>query len=62
MRNTLPAHIRTVEQFVESLGDHMNYVVAVDSAAGVIAKAWMNAAGQEGIPTAFVIDQQRRIV
>ena len=56
------AHIQRVEKFVQDMGDKMNYVVAVDGAEGVIAKNWMEAAEQDGIPTAFVIDQQQRIV
>ncbi|MCX7925887.1 MAG: redoxin family protein [Fimbriimonadales bacterium] len=60
--NDPDAHIRTVEKFVQGMGDKMNYVVAADDVAGVIAKTWMEAAGQDGVPTAFVIDQQKRIV
>lgn len=56
------AHIQQVEKFVNDMGDKMNYVVAVDNAEGIIAKAWMEAAEQNGIPTAFVVDQQKRIV
>jgi thiol-disulfide isomerase/thioredoxin len=56
------AHIQRVEKFVQDMGNQMNYTVAVDGAEGVIAKTWMEAAGQNGIPTAFVIDQQKRIV
>jgi thiol-disulfide isomerase/thioredoxin len=56
------AHIQRVEKFVSDMGDKMNYVVAVDNAEGVVAKAWMEAAEQDGIPTAFVVDQQKRIV
>ncbi|MCS7209274.1 MAG: redoxin family protein [Fimbriimonadales bacterium] len=56
------AHIQHVEQFVQQMGDKMNYVVAVDGADGATAEAWMVAAGQNGVPTAFVVDQQKRIV
>ncbi|MDW8107105.1 MAG: redoxin domain-containing protein [Armatimonadota bacterium] len=56
------AHIQRVEQFVQQMGDQMKYVVAVDGVDGATAKAWMVAAGQNGVPTAFVVDQQRRIV
>lgn len=56
------AHIQRVEKFVSDMGDKMNYRVAVDGADGATAKAWMEAAQQNGIPTAFVIDPQRRIV
>lgn len=61
-KNNPTAHIRTVERFVEGMGDQMNYVVAVDNAEGVVAQAWMEAAEQNGVPTAFVVDQQKRIV
>ncbi|MGQ9657588.1 MAG: TlpA family protein disulfide reductase [Fimbriimonadales bacterium] len=56
------AHIQRVEQFVQEMGDQMNYTVAVDNAEGVVATTWMEAAGQDGIPTAFVIDPRQRIV
>ena len=56
------AHIQRVEKFVQDMGDKMNYVVAVDGVSGAVAKAWMTAAGQNGIPTAFVVDQQKRVV
>ncbi|GIV05931.1 MAG: hypothetical protein KatS3mg016_1506 [Fimbriimonadales bacterium] len=61
-KNNPNAHIQRVEKFVSDMGDKMNYVVAADSAEGGVAKAWMEAAGQGGIPTAFVVDQQQRIV
>jgi thiol-disulfide isomerase/thioredoxin len=60
--NDKNAHIQRVEKFVQDMGNQMNYTVAVDGAEGVIAKTWMEAAGQNGIPTAFVIDPQKRIV
>jgi thiol-disulfide isomerase/thioredoxin len=60
--NDKNAHIQRVEKFVQDMGDKMNYTVAVDGAEGVIAKTWMQAAGQNGIPAAFVVDQQKRIV
>lgn len=56
------AHIQRVENFVQEMGDQMNYTVAVDNAEGVVATTWMEAAGQDGIPTAFVVDPQQRIV
>lgn len=54
-----------VEPFVKEMGDKMTYRVAYDDKSehdkGAMAKTWMEAAGQSGIPTAFVIDKQQRI-
>ncbi len=49
-----------VEPFVKKMGDKMTYRVALDdkegSDKGKMAETWMEAAGQNGIPTAFLID------
>jgi thiol-disulfide isomerase/thioredoxin len=55
-----------VEPFVEEMGDKMNYVVAKDDVAdgqrsGKMAKAWMEASGEGGIPTAFIVNKQGKI-
>lgn len=53
-----------VEPFVEKMGDKMAYRVAkdvVEGDEGHMAKSWMQAAGQDGIPTAFIIDRKGRI-
>ena len=51
-----------VEPFVKEMGDKMNYRVAQDDAEqGKMAAAWMQAAGQDGIPTAFIIDKDTKI-
>lgn len=51
-----------IKPFVEQMGDKMGYTVAADrvpegaeAEAGAMAKAWMEAAGQNGIPTAFIV-------
>jgi len=51
-----------VKPFVEKMGDKMAYRVALDlvpdkakSNEGVMSKSWMKAAGQNGIPTAFIV-------
>lgn len=46
-----------VVQFVEKMGDKMDYNVAIDAADQHMAKQWMEAAGQNGIPSAFVVHQ-----
>jgi thiol-disulfide isomerase/thioredoxin len=52
-----------VTPFVQKMGDKMDYRVAVDAVPaggdakdGKMAKGWMDAAGQGGIPTAFVVN------
>jgi len=54
-----------VPAFVEKMGEQMNYRVALDDMSveprGKMAKTWMAAAGQNGIPTAFVVDKETKI-
>lgn len=47
----------SVSDFVKDMGAKMDYNVAVDNAEGTMASTWMEAAAQNGIPTAFVIDK-----
>ncbi len=60
--STSTDYIPRVEKFVREMGNQMDYTVAVDDPKGTVARAWMDAAGQDGIPTAFVVDQRGRIV
>lgn len=57
-----------VAPFVEQMGDKMNYHVAMDDVPeggkgndGKMAKGWMTAAGQNGIPAAFIVGKQGTI-
>jgi thiol-disulfide isomerase/thioredoxin len=59
---------KKVKPFVEEMGAKMDYRVALDDVPeggqrqdGKMAKNWMIAAKQGGIPTAFVIDGEGRI-
>ena len=49
-----------VKPFVEQMGDKMDYRVAIDDVSdggrGRMATTWMQAAGENGIPTAFLIN------
>jgi thiol-disulfide isomerase/thioredoxin len=49
-----------VEKFVKDMGAKMDYVVAWDDAEKTFAD-WHAAAGQQGIPAAFIVDQSGRI-
>jgi thiol-disulfide isomerase/thioredoxin len=53
---------KLVKPFVDQMGDKMDYSVALDNVPaggnpsdGAMAKTWMDAADENGIPTAFVI-------
>jgi thiol-disulfide isomerase/thioredoxin len=52
--------VATIEKFVKEQGDKMDYRVAYDS-NGSAVKPFMDAAGQEGIPTAFLINGEGKI-
>ena len=49
-----------VVPFVKKMGDKMTYRVALDDKAsnkkGKMAETWMEAAGRDGIPSAFLVD------
>jgi thiol-disulfide isomerase/thioredoxin len=50
-----------VEPFVKEMGDQMSYNVAADDAGGTMDKTWMTAAGQTGIPCAFIVSKETKI-
>lgn len=53
-----------VEPFIKKMGEKLNYVVALDDGAGdegKSAKAWLKAAGQDGIPCTFVVDKEGKV-
>jgi len=56
----------SVPQFVKKMGDKMTYTVAADLVKpseddGPMAASWMQAAGQNGIPAAFIVNREGRI-
>jgi thiol-disulfide isomerase/thioredoxin len=56
-----PGDVAQVTKFVQNMGDKMNYNVGMDGSDGVMGKTWMDAAGEQGIPTAFVISRDAKI-
>jgi thiol-disulfide isomerase/thioredoxin len=50
------SYFSTVEAFVEEMGAKMDYVVGIDGPKGEMAATWMEAAGQNGIPAAFIVN------
>lgn len=55
------AYLDKVDAFVKEMGDKMDYSVAADDKAGTMAQTWMTAAGERGIPSAFIVDQHGKI-
>jgi len=49
-----------IEPFVEKMGEQMTYRVAYDNSRRTSA-AYMQAAGENGIPTAFIVNRDRRV-
>ena len=52
---------KTVSDFIRKMGSKMTYRVTVDDAAGSMGKKWLEAAGQNGIPCAFVVSKSGKI-
>ena len=54
-----------VAPFIKKMGDKMTYRVALDDKAsnkkGQMAVTWMEAAGRDGIPSAFLVDTKGKI-
>jgi thiol-disulfide isomerase/thioredoxin len=54
-----------VEPFIKKMGDKMTYRVALDdkngSEKGKMAENWMEAAGRNGIPSAFLVDKEGKV-
>lgn len=62
--NTDPVAIgKKVDAFVAEMGAKMGYSVAMDDkiTGGTMATKWMEAAGENGIPSAFIIDQKGKV-
>ncbi|MCX7049302.1 MAG: redoxin family protein [Candidatus Sumerlaeota bacterium] len=58
---------KTVAEFVKKMGDQMDYLVAVDQPAEgkeltPTFKAYMEAFGVRGIPHAFILNQEKKII
>ena len=52
---------KKVGDFVTEMGSKMDYRVAADAADKAMATNWMEASGERGIPTAFIVDKEGKI-
>ncbi|MEM9661986.1 MAG: TlpA disulfide reductase family protein [Planctomycetota bacterium] len=59
-RPTGDALIEHVTRFVDKRGDQMGYTIAIDDGR-TMAESWIEAAGQQGIPTAMIVDRSGKI-
>jgi thiol-disulfide isomerase/thioredoxin len=50
-----------VKRFVEKMGDKITYRVAMDDGKSTMAESWMKAAGEIGIPCAFLVGKDGKI-
>jgi thiol-disulfide isomerase/thioredoxin len=55
-------YMPNVERFVKGMGKTMDYTVGADGPDGFMAKNWMNATGQRGIPWAFIVDKNGKMI
>lgn len=51
-----------IDSFVTTMGDKMAYNVAADTEEGDMAKNWMDAYHRNGIPSAFIVDKEGKVV
>lgn len=51
---------QTVRSFLQGQGSNINYTIAIDNNKGT-SRAWMNAAGLNGIPASFIVDDRGKI-
>lgn len=56
------AYFAKVEKFVKDMGDKMAYNVGIDGPDKTMATTWMDAAGRNGIPSAFIVGRTGCIV
>jgi len=56
------AILANARNFVRRMGARMDYSIAEDGVQGLMAKTWMDAAGQDAVPTTFVVDPKGTIV
>ena len=56
------SYIQKVDDFVKEWGAKMDYTVAADGFEGAMAKNWMTASEGNGIPTAFIVGGDGKVL
>lgn len=52
---------KKVMSFVDSMGNRMNYHVAVQDDSNFVERDWRDATGERGLPTSFVVNAEGRL-
>jgi len=52
---------KKINEFITQMAGKMSYRVAADTSDGFMATQWMKAAGERGIPSAFIVDGEGRV-
>lgn len=60
-KEEVPVHTARVTEWVNKNSEKMRYNVVLDDAKDTIAVTWMMAAGQYGIPTAMIVNDEGKI-
>ena len=55
------AHVERVKKFVQENDAKMRYTIALDDEKDTISTTWMRAAGRNGIPCAFIVNQEGQV-
>ncbi|MBM3493919.1 MAG: TlpA family protein disulfide reductase [Armatimonadetes bacterium] len=56
------SHYATVAAFVKQMGPQMPYPVGVDGPGLTMTKTWLEASGQRGVPVAYVVGRDGKIL
>lgn len=58
---TTEEHKPRILEFIKANDQKMRYNIVFDTATGDIAKSWMDAYAQRGIPCAYIVDREGRV-
>jgi len=56
------SYFAVVGAFVKEMGPKMPYAVGIDGPTGKVAAAWLDASGERGVPTSFVVGRNGKII
>jgi hypothetical protein len=51
-----------IDKYIADMGDKLTYSIAADGYEGKMTKAWMEAAGANGIPTSFIVGKDGTVL
>jgi thiol-disulfide isomerase/thioredoxin len=57
-----PTAVGAVSAFVKQMGAQMPYPVATDSPTGAMARTWLDASAERGVPVSFVVGRDGKVI